>query len=114
MNRFIVVKTQFEAIHCWPGCPHDEVAFLRNPHRHVFYVTCKASVHHDDRDIEFIMLKHQVASMLCRLYGVLPARTTDMGMTSCEMICTDLLKNIPVLNFVSVFEDDENGAEVTR
>jgi len=49
----IIINLEFEATHCWPECPIEEVAFLRSPHRHVFHVQMKRDVAHDDRDVEF-------------------------------------------------------------
>ena len=34
--------------------------FLRSLHRHIFNVEVEVEVHSDDRDIEFIMLKHKI------------------------------------------------------
>ena len=59
MERTIVVKTQYEGIHCWPEAP-DEVNFLKSLHRHIFNIEVEVEVHNDDRDIEFIMLKHRI------------------------------------------------------
>ena len=35
VRRWIRVRTTFEGFHCWPSAP-NEVAFLRNVHRHLF------------------------------------------------------------------------------
>ena len=52
-KTFVVVKTTFSALHAWPECPYEDVAFLRTPHRHVFYVTMKIQTT-EDRELEFI------------------------------------------------------------
>lgn len=109
MQVNVIIKLEFEAVHCWPDCPLESVMFLRNKHRHIFKVTCKAGVSHANRDIEFIMLKHAVEQYLRATYD-----KKDIGSMSCEMICKDLLDVFPVLNYVCVEEDGENGAEVVR
>lgn len=105
MIRYIVIKTEFEAIHCWPDCPFDDVDFLRYPHRHVFHVTVKWKVQHDDRDKEFIMMKRQVEQYL-KILG------NNIGSLSCEQLADKIHWVFPDSTFVSVFEDNENGAEV--
>lgn len=111
-NNFIVniiIKTRFTAVHCWPNCPFKDVAYLRDKHRHLFYVTCKASCCHDDRDIEFIRYKRTIDTYLHKYY-----EGKDLGSKSCEMLCKEFLNQFPELNYVKVEEDGENGAEVYR
>jgi hypothetical protein len=107
-QKLIVIKTQFEAIHCWPECPIEEVSFLRTPHRHVFHVTVKWKVEHNDRDKEFILMKRSVTEF-CR--NVVDNHNNDLGRRSCEDIA-DMIHNAYLdACFVSVFEDNENGVE---
>lgn len=114
MNTFIIVKTQYEGIHRYKDAP-DQVSFLRDYHRHIFNIEAKIEVFHEDRELEFIMVKQKINAYFDKLkdeYGVY-----NMGDQSCEMIAKriiDLLKE----NYgnrkitVSVFEDNENGAVV--
>ena len=106
VRRFIIVTTNFSAIHHWPECPIEEVRYLREPHRHLFHVTIKAAVSHGDREIEFIDLKNTVNRYLAERY-----EGKFIGRTSCEDIAEDLLTHFSVES-VSVLEDGENGAEV--
>lgn len=106
MKTLIVIKLNFEAIHCWPECPFESVAFLRQKHRHIFYVTIKWTVGHQDRDKEFIIMKREVQEYINKHWA-----RQDLGRKSCEMMATELLVTFGA-QFVSVFEDDENGAEV--
>ena len=99
---------QFEAIHCWPNAPKD-VEFLRTPHRHLFKLQFHAPVWHEDRDVEFIMLKRSVEHV-CREKWA----GKDIGHTSCESIAIQLLEYFPQLHHVEVSEDGENGAAVWR
>ncbi len=107
MKTFIVVRTQFEAIHNWPACPFKSVDFLTHPHRHIFYTEVKWEVSHSDRDKEFIIQKRILIEYLRKNYE------KDLGSMSCEMIAEDILSHLEA-DYVSVFEDNENGAEVYK
>jgi hypothetical protein len=98
----------FEGIHCWPGCPFEEVKYLRDPHRHIFHVKAYKQVFHDDRDVEFIMLKHQVERYLKNKFP-----DGFMGATSCEMLGRELMDVFGLIE-VEVNEDGENGAVIMR
>lgn len=106
MNVNVIIKTSFEAIHHWPDCPFEDVFFLRQPHRHIFHVTMKWPVHHNDRDKEFILAKREVEDFLLQEW-----HGNHMGSMSCEDFCEALLTQFPTAIYVSVFEDNENGAE---
>ncbi len=99
---------QFEATHNWSGCPFEEVDYLCFPHRHVFHIKAHKQVFHNDRDEEFIMLKHKIATYLEDKYP-----THKFGSQSCEMIAHDLLDKFN-LSRCEVSEDLENGAIVTK
>lgn len=101
----IIVNLQFEGIHRWSACPIEEVKYLRDPHRHVFHICCKKAVTHDDRQVEIIQLKHRISEWLDTLY-----QGHDMGETSCEMLAKKIAQRFG-LNYCSVLEDGENGAE---
>jgi len=106
MHRRIVIKFSFPAIHSWPECPFSDVGYLKEPHRHVFHVTMKFDVTHDDREIEFIRKKTEVESDIRQRWA-----NQDLKKMSCEMMAEELAIKYGA-SFVSVFEDDENGAEV--
>lgn len=109
MRTNVVIKTSFEAIHYWPDCPFEEVSFLCRPHRHVFHVTMKWPVNHNNRDKEFILAKREVEDFVLGKWN-----REDVGKMSCEDFCEALLIQFPTAVYVSVFEDNENGAEVYR
>ena len=105
MKKYIIIRTQFEATHNWPDCPIEEVAFLREEHRHIFHVEVKIEVSHNNRELEFIMLKRIVNELLQSL-------GKRLGTMSCEDIAERIITtfcNHPIKS-VSVFEDNENGA----
>ncbi len=112
MSTNIIINTQVEGIHSWPECNIEEVSFLKYPHRHIFYITAKKEVTHLDRDIEIIQLKRAINEYLLKRYDF----TGDFNVLnfkndSCEMIAKDLMEEFN-LNYCSVLEDNENGAEI--
>ena len=108
MNRNIVIKTTFPAQHHWPDCDVPGVEYLQYPHRHLFYVTMKWSVSHGNREIEFIDQKKKVDAFILRQYS-----NQFLGVKSCEDIALELLQGFNA-TYCSVFEDNENGAEVCK
>jgi len=109
----VIVKLQVDGIHCWPDAEEvfPEVGFLSDPHRHMFHITCKKRVNHDDRDVEFIMLKRDILEYLNDKYYKDLVRSHHFKSMSCEMIAKELTEHFELV-YCSVFEDNENGAEV--
>jgi hypothetical protein len=111
-ERLIVVQTRFSAVHCWPDCPHDDVGFLRNSHRHEFHVTLKLQVSHDNRELEFLQVKKTLDTYVRAHF-----HEKNLQQGSCEMIAESIAFDMNndfnnKVKMVSVFEDGENGAEV--
>lgn len=116
MKKQIVITLQVEGIHNWPTCDIEGVEFLKYPHRHIFHIKAKKEVSHNDRDIEIIKLKREITEYLNCEFGI-----NDKGIKyysycnfesrSCEDIAQQLL-TVFRLNYCSVLEDNENGAEV--
>lgn len=106
MKRFIVITTKFPAVHCWPECNLPEVEFLKNPHRHLFHVTAKWRVLHTNRELEFLTQKDKVEQYIAEHYW-----NEDIGTKSCEQIAQEIMIAFGA-QFVSVYEDGENGAEI--
>ena len=104
---------QVEGTHNWPNCPFDEVDYLRVPHRHVFHIKAFASVDHSDRDIEFIMLKHQITNYIETRYYNPDVHLCVFGAMSCEMLALELISAFN-LTRCEVSEDGENGSIVTQ
>ena len=103
---------EVEGVHCWPECPLEEVAYLRDPHRHVFHIKAFANVSHDDRDIEFIVLKHKILNWFYDGWFDSKLRLFNFGPMSCEMIAKRLIDEFD-LSRCEVSEDGENGAIVS-
>lgn len=111
MSSSICVQLQFELIHCWPKAP-TEVLYLRSRHRHMAHVRAEIEVFDDDRELEFIMVKHYLERWI----------DTDKECWDISISCEQIAKKVlAVLQSkygdhrditVSVFEDGENGAVV--
>lgn len=113
MQKQIIIKLQVEGIHQWSGCDIDEVSFLKHPHRHIFYIECKKKVTHNDRDIEIIQLKRAIQNWLDFNFFRNKFNCLFFAELSCEDIAERLIEKFN-LNYCSVLEDNENGAEITK
>lgn len=111
-NKTVVYCTfQIEGQHNWPNCPFEEVKYLRDPHRHVFWYKAYLTVNHDDRDQEFIMLKHEMIDYIKTKYMNDELKMCAFGHQSCEMLAEELVQQFK-LDQCDVSEDNENGAVV--
>lgn len=106
MRKAIIITLQFPAVHRWENCSIESVAFLKNPHRHLFFVTIRIPVSHNDREIEFIDMKNKVEAYVKANYA-----NKDLGTKSCEQIAEELYTQFSA-SYVSVLEDNENGSEI--
>jgi len=120
-ERKIWVTFRKEGIHCYPAAATDprlntageyDVAFLANPHRHIFHFRVSIDVWHNDRDIEFIQFKRWLEA----LYSG-PNTVLALDYKSCEMIADDLYVQIAARYpnrcvTIEVSEDGENGCSI--
>ena len=120
MKTEVYCKLTLEGMHNWENCPHPEVAYLRDLHRHIFHITAYKEVTHADRDVEFIILGHRIREYLNLKYihskvpSVAHVYNLHMfGSMSCEMIAEELINEFD-LSRCEVSEDGENGAFVTK
>lgn len=106
----VYCSLQIEGLHCWPEAKilFPEVAYLSDPHRHIFHIKCHSKVNHDDRDVEFIMLKHSVDNFMQNWYDPM-YNLFDFGRMSCEDIAQSILDEFDSIYKVEVSEDGENG-----
>ena len=110
----IFITLNVEAIHNWEGCDLPEVKYLSHLHRHHFYIKMYFKVTHDDRDIEFLKMQHQVREYLhANYYSPLYKLMNFKGM-SCEMIAKMLAEKFQKACMIEVSEDNENGAIYKR
>jgi hypothetical protein len=120
-ERKIWVTFRKEGIHCYPAAATDpmlntageyDVAFLANPHRHMFHFRVWIDVFHNDRDIEFIQFKRWLENLYSGSNGNNSVLALDWK--SCEMIADDLYIQIAGRYpdravWIEVAEDGENG-----
>jgi len=113
MKTNVIAKLELEGLHNWPDARKlfPEVGFLSSMHRHKWFITAKRRVNHDDRDVEFIMFKRDIEEYINKKFFDPELRTHVFGAMSCEMLARELVIYFDC-TYVSVFEDDENGAEV--
>jgi hypothetical protein len=113
IRRRIWVTWALPGFHRYPDAP-DEVAFLRNEHRHMFQFKVTLYVAHDDRELEFFMVQRRCVEF-CK---------DKMGLDhqSCEMMAEKVLRFVEETYCtqrnrfveVEVSEDGECGAIVSR
>ncbi len=105
----IVVTVRIPGVHRYPNCPIEEVAYLRDYHRHMFHIKVWKTVTHDDRDIEILRFKKTVKDYLREEYFDIESDVCFFGDYSCEMIAKELCEVLS-LDSCEVLEDGENGA----
>lgn len=110
-KRFIEVSFQQAGIHRYPAALEDpklaKVSYLGYAHRHVFHFYVKMEVWHNDREVEFILLKNELQGLY--------SGQLELDYKSCEMLAEGLLTYLNAVypgrdKVVRVYEDDENGA----
>ena len=85
IKTFIKVRTEFEGFHFYPGAGDIDprIKFLENEHRHMFKVEVKISVNHDDRELEFFLVKWALEEYIS---------FSNNAHMSCEMIGRKILE----------------------
>ena len=87
---------------------NDNVQFLKYTHRHIFKFRVEISITKENREIEFILMKHQ-------LKNIVDTWAYNLGERSCEDLCIYLYNEMIDLGYegdikIEVSEDGENGA----
>lgn len=106
---YIEVTFREQGFHRWPDAP-ERRSYLRHTHRHLFHVTVRIRVTHDERQIEFHDLLDD-----CR--GVFRRMVQSQEGASCETMARQLLSHVisaydSVQARVTVSEDGECSAIV--
>jgi hypothetical protein len=89
--RTIFITTSFIGYHSYKLAP-DEVAFLKNEHRHKFNIKITASVSHNDRDIEYFCFKRRVDNAVTILFH--HNQYGELLIQSCEDMAEKLIKHL--------------------
>lgn len=94
-SRYIMITTQAEGLHHWPGAPAGE-DYLRQPHRHLFAVTVRMQVRHGDREVEINVLARWLHDqVLPSLAATSPnGGPADFGSRSCEQLAEQITEQI--------------------
>lgn len=128
--KYIRVSWDYVDYHKWDDAP-DEVAFLKNLHRHKFFASAMIEVHHDDRELEFFMVLRRIEQeIMPYMYLGTPLISTSEKVkkqedretyviSSCEQQAQFILDGLKSIygqgrNYqIEVSEDNENSAIVT-
>lgn len=113
MKITLKISLKIEGIHRWEKCPIEEVSYLRDFHRHTFFIHCFIPVTHDDRDVEFIKFQHEVKEKLTEKFYDEKLKLHCFNDWSCERIAVFLLE-VFGCSKVEVGEDDEFYAIVEK
>ena len=107
---FVYVQFSFVHFHSWPDAP-DEYAYLREVHRHQFFVTVQQFVGGSNREIEVNNLQAQLVRFCEKEFGPYPEEATTY---SCEQIAEKIVSlyqgDYPTI--VTVLEDNLQGGGV--
>lgn len=111
-KTYIIVQLQVEGIHQFKTVDEhfEGVSFLKHPHRHIFHIKASKQVYHDDRDVEFILFKRSIHTLLKNSFADKDG-VCQFGNLSCEQIARIIFEEFDC-NFVEVWEDNENGARI--
>jgi hypothetical protein len=94
-GRYVKVATQAEGLHHWPAAPAQE-GYLNQPHRHLFTITIRLQVRHDDREVEINAftrwLHDQVLPSLAAVSH--DGGPADFGTRSCEQLAEQITARI--------------------
>jgi hypothetical protein len=116
-STFVQIGAQADGLHHWPNAsvPDD---YLGTPHRHLFVVTVRLQVFHDDREIEINAAARWLTVLLPTLSDV--PRTgdgpIDFGAQSCERLAVRIAEALQQRHgdhraiTVTVLEDGLLGA----
>jgi hypothetical protein len=115
MDTIIVVRVTVAGEHFWRDAP-AEVAFLRNPHRHLFTFEVEMAVDHSDRQREFFLVADYIRERLRKSFDAhVLSGALRFGERSCEQLaswCAALPRIQDDVRRVVVWEDMENGGGV--
>ena len=113
MKKYIVVNFEVEWLHNRPECDIEGMEYLRSLHRHIFHISCKREVSHNDRDVEIIIFKREISHFLKTKYNDPHYWCLLFGRMSCEDIAELLIEKF-WLSSCEVLEDGENWAFISN
>lgn len=92
---------------------YGELAYLKNSHRHIFFITAEFPVRNANREIEIISQQNAIKRYLLSKYGDEDG-ACHFGRRSCEDIAAEILNQFENSTSCTVLEDGFGGARVVR
>ena len=81
----VITFNQIVGFHKWPDAP-EQYAYLKNSHRHVFFIRCWFDVTDSDREIEINDMQSEVERKIKSRFGRDHENYVCFGGMSCEEI----------------------------
>lgn len=103
----VITHNQIIGSHYWKDAP-DKYAYLRDLHRHVFFIRCKFNVTHTDREIEINDMQDIITRYFATAYPA-DAAGVSFGGKSCEDIAWECIETFGC-DECEVLEDGFGGA----
>ena len=103
MTQYVICALQMEGFHCWPEAD-GELAYLKNSHRHIFFITAEFPVRNANREIEIISQQNAIKRYLLSKYGDEDG-ACHFGRRSCEDIAAEILNQFENSTSCTVLED---------
>lgn len=109
----IIVRTDAEFIHRYMGAP-EGVEFLKEWHRHRIKITVEMEVFHDDRELEFILVRRLIDSNI--INGTIGLYYVEK---SCELVAREIAELL-IATYgdrrmrIEISEDGENSGVYYR
>ena len=69
MTQYVICALQMEGFHCWPEAD-GELAYLKNSHRHIFFITAEFPVRNANREIEIISQQNESSAIFSPSMGM--------------------------------------------
>ena len=107
MTQYVICALQMEGFHCWPEAD-GELAYLKNSHRHIFFITAEFPVRNANREIEIISQQNAIKRYLLSKYGDEDG-ACHFGRRSCEDIAAEILNQFENSTSCTVLEDGFGG-----
>lgn len=108
---YIICKLDVPGFHNWPDAPAG-LEYLSSIHRHVFNITARIPVTHDNRDLEIIQTQNRIHHFLSDRFGNENGHMM-LGSMSCEMLAK-LIADTFGCTEVTVQEDGQGGGVYVR
>lgn len=110
MKYYVITSNKIDGMHCWKDAP-EKFNYLKNEHRHIFYIRCWFSVTDTDREIEINEQQSIIERAVKKHYGNAIGTGAYFGGMSCEDIARWCIEQFGCVA-CEVLEDGFGGAYV--